>query len=85
MAWELRIKKNYGGSLKNLIFRGLTKKPICSGGCLKRRAWTVCRFKRGIGEKEGEGVFKGDRGRTGVGGGGRDNQIHTIWSHNFFW
>ena len=80
----IKDKKKLWGFTEKFNFSRAHKKPICSGGCLKRRAWTVCRFKRGIGEKEGEGVFKGDRGRTRVGG-GRDNQIHTIWSHNFFW
>ena len=45
----------YGGSLKNLIF--FTKKAIYRGDCLGRRAWTVCRFKRGLGKK-GSGVFE---------------------------
>ena len=54
----------YGGSLKNLILRrggggggGLfTKNPIFrkrgGRGCQKTWAWTVCRFKRGLGKKE---------------------------------
>ena len=37
---------NFGGSLKNPIFRvGLTKNQYRGGNCLKRGAWTVCRFK----------------------------------------
>ena len=38
-------------------------KPVYRGDCLKGGAWTVCRFKRGLGKKEGVGVFE-------VGGGG---------------
>ena len=35
------------------------EKPMYRGGLPeKRRAWTVCRFKRGLGKKE-EGVFEG--------------------------
>ena len=29
------------------------------GDCLKKGAWTVCKFKRGLGKKEGAGVFEG--------------------------
>ena len=65
----IKDKKKLWGFTEKFNFSRAHKKPICSGGCLKRRAWTVCRFKRGIGEKEGEGVFKGDRRRTRVGGG----------------
>ena len=43
----------YGGSLKNLIFKVGHEKPIC----LKRKAWTVCRFKKGLSKKEGVSVF----------------------------
>ena len=37
------------------------EKPIYRGDCLKRGGgvWTVCRFKGGLGKKEGGGVFKG--------------------------
>ena len=37
------------------------------GYCLKRRTWTVCRFKGGLGKKEG-GFFEG----------GVDTPMHTI-------
>ena len=30
---------------------GLTKKPIKRRDCVKRRAWTVCRFKGGLSRK----------------------------------
>ena len=32
------------------------KNQYRGGDCLKRGAWTVCRFKEGLGKKEGEGV-----------------------------
>ena len=35
------------------------KKPIYRGNCLKRGAWTVCKFKGGLDKKERGGVFKG--------------------------
>lgn len=38
----------YGGSMK-----GSGKNNIKGGGYLKRGAWIVLRFKRGLGEKEG--------------------------------
>ena len=49
-----------GGGHENPIHRG--------GGWLKRGAWIVCRFKRGLGKKEG-GVFEG---------GGVDTPMHTM-------
>ena len=40
---------NYRGSLKNLIFRGGSRKIIILGrSCLKRGAFTVCRFTLSI-------------------------------------
>ena len=44
---------------KNPIFRegGVTKKQYIGGTCLKKGAWTVCRFKRGLAEKEEGAVF----------------------------
>ena len=37
---------------------GVHEKPIYRGGCLKRGAWTVCRFKGGgLGKYKGGGVF----------------------------
>ena len=35
------------------MFRGVHKKPTYSEHCLKGGAWTVCRFKRGLSDKEG--------------------------------
>ena len=53
----------YGGSLKNLIFRrGVSRKPIYRRGLPKKGAWSVCRFKEGLGKKEGDGIFEGGRG-----------------------
>ena len=37
----------------------------------KKGAWTVCRFKGGLGKKEGDGIFEG-------GGGGVDTPMHTM-------
>ena len=39
-----------------MIFKGGLEKPIC----LKRGAWTVCRFKKGLNKKEDFAVFEGD-------------------------
>ena len=41
------------GSLKDPAFRGVLKNQYIGGDCLKRGAWTVCWFKRGLGKKEG--------------------------------
>ena len=61
MGWGLRIKKYvyYGSSLKNLTFRVGSQKKLYRRDFLKRRAWTACRYKRGLGKKRG-GVFEGD-------------------------
>ena len=40
------------------------------GDCLKRGAWTVCRFKGGLGKKEAGGVFEGE--------GEGDTLMHTM-------
>ena len=46
------------------------KNQYRGGDCLKRgRNWTVCRFKGGLGKKEGGGVFEG---------GGIDTLMHTM-------
>ena len=46
-----------GGSLKKPIF--VQEKPVYrGGGLLKKGAWTVCRFKDGLGKK-GEEVSRG--------------------------
>ena len=55
----------YGSSLKNSIFfffleRGGAWKIFFRGGgvnCLKRGAWIVCRFKKGLGKRRGR-VFE---------------------------
>ena len=67
----------YGGSLKNSIFRGgLMKNQYMGGGCLTEGggAWTVCRFKGGLGEKEGGSVFEG----------GIDTLMHTMHYDSVF-
>ena len=51
--------KNYGGSLKNPFFFFLW-------GEFAKKAWTVCRFKRGPDKKEGGGVFKKGEGGGAV-------------------
>ena len=43
--------------MKNPIFRGVHEKPLYRGDCLKEGRWTVFKFKRGLGEKEGGGVM----------------------------
>ena len=43
--------------MKNQIFRGVNEKPIYWDNCLKRRAWTVCRFRAALAKKRGEGVL----------------------------
>ena len=48
----------YMGSLKNPIFRGVTKNQYIGGNCLKRWAWTLCRFRGGgLAKKRGGVVF----------------------------
>ena len=42
-----------------LLGREFMKNQYRGGDCLKREAWTVCRFKGGLGKKEGGGVFEG--------------------------
>ena len=49
MGWGCKILILWG-SLKNPIFRGVHK---VEGGLPKRGAWEVCRFKRGLGKKQG--------------------------------
>ena len=53
--------KNYiWDSLKNQIFfGGQHGKPIQRGDYLKYGAWAVCRFKSGLGKKEGMVFLKG--------------------------
>ena len=51
---------------------GITKSQYRGGNFLKNGeggwAWTVCRFKEGLGKKEGGGVFEG----------GIDTPMHTM-------
>ena len=50
----------FGGSLKNPIFRWrVREKPTYRGDSLNRGAWTVCRFKGELGEKERVVFMKG--------------------------
>ena len=47
VIWEFTEKSDfYGGG------RVHEKNNIYGGDCLKRRTWTVCRFKRRLGEKK---------------------------------
>ena len=64
MGFKDKKIQYYGGSLKNPIFRGGSRKNN-KRDCLKRAggeggrgAVTVFKFKRGLGKKEG-GVFDG--------------------------
>ena len=43
---------------KNPFYTGVHKNPMYWGNCFKRGAWTVSRFKRGLGQKEGGGVLR---------------------------
>ena len=38
---------------------GSPKKQYIGGNCLKKVAWTVCRFKRVGQQRRGDGVFEG--------------------------
>ena len=57
---ELRMK-NYKGSLKIkfLVSEGFTKYQYVGENCLKRGAWIVCRFRRGLDKNEKGGNFEG--------------------------
>ena len=49
----------FGHSLKSLNFKGgFHKKLINRRDYLKRGAWTVCRFKKGLVKKEGVVFFE---------------------------
>ena len=50
----------FRGFNENLGREGFTKSSVQGGDCLKRLAWTVSRFKRGLGKKEWV-VFEGGR------------------------
>ena len=53
----IKDKILWGFTEKSDFRRGVMKKPIYrgggEGGLPKKGAWTVCRFKKGLGEKEG--------------------------------
>ena len=55
--------KNYKGSLKIKFFvsEGFTKYQYVEN-CLKRGAWIVCRFRRGLDKNEQGGNFEGRGG-----------------------
>ena len=58
----------YGGGEGGV---GGHEKTIYRGNCLKREAWSVCKFKGGgLAKKEVDGVFEG--------GGGGDTPMHTM-------
>ena len=40
-------------------FLGGSRRANTEGGLPEKGAWTVCRFKRGLGKKDGGGVFHG--------------------------
>ena len=56
------------GKIRFLV-GGVHKKPIYRGKLPEKGAWTVCRFKRGLGKKEAV-IF--------LSGGGTDIPIHTM-------
>ena len=63
--------KNYGGSLKNPIFRGrFTKNEYIGKNCRKRGALKVCGFKGGLVKKRWVVFLSGK-------GGGVDTSMHT--------
>ena len=59
---------------KILFLGGVHKKPVYRGDCLKREAWTVCRFKGGLGKKERGSVFEE----------GIDTRMHTMTSFKIY-
>ena len=56
------------------FYKGVTKKPIYrgggGGGCLKRKAWTVSRFKGSLAKKRGVMFLRA--------GEGVDTLMHTM-------
>ena len=54
---------------------GIYKKPIKRRDCLKRGAWTVWRFRRGV---AGRGLVK-EEGMVLFKGGGLDTPMHTMF------
>ena len=58
----------YGGGREGGV--GGHEKTIYRGNCLKREAWSVCKFKGGgLAKKEVDDVFEG---------GGGDTPMHTM-------
>ena len=53
-------------------YSGFTEKEGVYEKSIYRGAWTGCRFKRGLGEKESGGVFEGNV----------DTPMHTMINHN---
>ena len=65
--WKIRFL--WGGGGEGGV--GGHEKTICRGNCLKRAAWSVCKFKGGgLAKKEVDGVFEG--------GGEGDTPMHTM-------
>ena len=59
MGWRMKNFNILGVHRKIWVLRGGGhKRPIYRWDCLKREAWTVCRFKGGWQERGG-GVFEG--------------------------
>ena len=59
-----QLLEGVAGKERVTFFRGdcnfhMKNKTWYIGGCLKKGAWTVCRFKGGLGKKDGGGVFEG--------------------------
>ena len=54
--WEILILWGFTEKIR-FLGRGFTKKNYIGGTCLKKGAWTVCRFKRGLAKKEEDAVF----------------------------
>ena len=65
--WKIRFL--WGGGRGGGV--GGHEKTIYRGNCLKREAWSVCKFKGGgLAKKEVDGVFEE--------GGGGDTPMHTM-------
>ena len=67
----------FGVHWKVQFLEGAHEKPIQRKDCLKRGAWTVCRFKAGLGKKEESGVFKG--------GWRVDTSMHNVLKNNLLY
>ena len=53
MVLRMKNFNIFGVHWKIRLLGGFTKNQYRGGNCLKRGAWTVCRFNGGLGEKEG--------------------------------